>query len=294
MNNFNKKLNPNWITGFIDAEGCFTMSITQDNKYKSGWHIQPVFKVKLHKRDESLIRKIHNFFNDQGSISIDNRFVYYTISSLKNIQEIVIPHFENYPLITQKQSDFILWKNIINLINSDKHLCKNGLVEILSLRASLNKGLSDKLKQHFPMITSINRPKVNLPLHINPDWFAGFFSGEGCFYIDIKQGKWINLRILLGQHKRDLLLMSNLVNMLNCGTIKSSGDMTFFSVNNIKDIHQKCIPLFNKHCIEGVKLLDFQDFSLVADLVYNKLHFTKEGLNTILNIKSRMNLSRFK
>lgn len=288
------KLNPNWITGFIDGEGCFTISITKNDKYKTGWHIQPFFKIKLHKRDEPLIRKIKEFFNEEGSISIDNRFVYYSISNLKNIQELIIPHFIKYPLITQKQSDFILWKNIIKLINNDKHLHKDGLIEILNIRASLNKGLSSRLKLDFPMVSSVYRPIVNLPLNINPDWFAGFFSGEGCFYIDIKKGKWINLRIIVGQHKRDLLLMNNLVNILNCGTIKNSGDTTIFSVNNIQDIHQKFIPLFKKYPIEGAKFLDFVDFCVVADLVYNKLHFTSEGINKILNIKSRMNLSRYK
>ena len=31
---------PNFITGFIDAEGCFTLSITKSN-IKSGWVIKP-------------------------------------------------------------------------------------------------------------------------------------------------------------------------------------------------------------------------------------------------------------
>jgi len=32
----NLKINPQFLTGFIDAEGCFTISITRDKKYKTG------------------------------------------------------------------------------------------------------------------------------------------------------------------------------------------------------------------------------------------------------------------
>ena len=44
-----------------------------------------------------------------------------------------------------------------------------------------------------------------------------------------------------------------------------------------------------KFPIKGKKSLDFIEFNKVAKLVNNKEHLTKEGLNEILNIKSRMN-----
>jgi hypothetical protein len=53
------------------------------------------------------------------------------------------------------------------------------------------------------------------------------------------------------------------------------------------------IPIFNKHKIIGVKLLDYLDFCLVAKLMNKKSHLTLEGLEEIRKIKSRMNKNRY-
>lgn len=55
-----------------------------------------------------------------------------------------------YPLLTQKSVDFFLFKQIIDLINNKAHLTVEGLNQIVNLKASMNLGLSDKLKLEFP------------------------------------------------------------------------------------------------------------------------------------------------
>jgi hypothetical protein len=52
------------------------------------------------------------------------------------------------------------------------------------------------------------------------------------------------------------------------------------------------IPLFNKHKIIGIKLLNYLDFCKVAELINKKDHLTKEGLENIRKIKSNMNINR--
>jgi RNA binding exosome subunit len=51
----NNKLNPNWITDFVDAEGCFYVRVSKNKSYKRGWEIQVVFQIKLHIRDKDLL-----------------------------------------------------------------------------------------------------------------------------------------------------------------------------------------------------------------------------------------------
>jgi hypothetical protein len=96
----------------------------------------------------------------------NNKALIYQVRNLSEITKIIIPHFEKYPLITQKQSDFLLFKEIVELMDKGEHLTKDGLAKIINLKASLNKGLSNKLKVIFPDII-IKRPKVHLPLIIN-------------------------------------------------------------------------------------------------------------------------------
>jgi len=55
----------------------------------------------LHKRDEALLNRIKEFFK-VGALHKDRDFIVYKVGSLKELNETIIPHFEKYPLLTQK------------------------------------------------------------------------------------------------------------------------------------------------------------------------------------------------
>ena len=152
MNNIRYKLNPNWVTGLVNGEGCFYIRLAKSKDHKTGWWVQACFQLGFHIRDKDLLLQIKSFFNETGSIyEINNKkAVLYQVRNLSDIIGVIIPHFEEYPLITQKHSDFILFKNIVGLMNKGEHLKKDSLIKIVNLRASLNRGLSDKLKLSFP------------------------------------------------------------------------------------------------------------------------------------------------
>jgi hypothetical protein len=262
-------LDPNWITGFTDAEGSFIISIYKNKVHdKTKWRVQASFKIELHIRDLDLLLQIKSFFNNTGNIYIkNNKSAIYSIRTLNSIKDNIIPHFKKYPLITQKYTDFILFKDIVKLINNNEHLNKEGLNKIISLRASLNNGLSNELNTYFPDIKKVNRIKVNIPTIINSYWIAGFISGDGCFYVNItkskdcKIGYSIKLRISITQHSKDELLMKNIANALKCGNVyKHSKDGVVFMISIFEDIYSIIIPLLNKYQIRGIKYLDFKDF----------------------------------
>lgn len=54
-------MNPNWVTGFTDAEGCFMINITKSKTNRIGWQIQACFQILLHSRDKELLIKIKYF-----------------------------------------------------------------------------------------------------------------------------------------------------------------------------------------------------------------------------------------
>ena len=291
----NNKLDPNWVTGFTDAEGCFMIDFTKSKTNKMKWQIKPCFQILLHNRDKELLMKIKSFFNEIGSITYSNdNGVRYRIYKLDDIINIIIPHFDKYSLITQKKSDFLLFKEIIKIMDNKEHLNKDGLIKIVNLKSSLNKGLSDILKINFPNTIKKERSKVNIPININYNWIAGFMSGDGCFYIRVyksnthKTGHGISLQIIFSQHE---VLFDMIKKVLGCGYIykRSERNIIDLRIYNFEDIYYKIIPMFNKHKIIGVKSLDFQNFCLAAELVNKKAHLTKDRLEEIRKIKSRMN-----
>lgn len=298
----NNKLDPYWVTGFTDGEGCFMINITKCETNKIKWQIRSCFQKKLHYKDKELLMKIKSFFNQVGTIvtNYNHNFVVYKISSLNEITNIIIPHFEKYPLLTKKQSDYLLFKKIVELMNKGEHLTLDGLIKVVNLKASLNKGLSDKLKIDFPNIIGVERPKVNIPLTIDLNWIAGFFSGDGCFSVSIykskthKIGYGTILQIIFAQHSRDEVLFNNIKKTLNCGNIfkHSTKNIIVLSISKFEDIYYKMIPLFNKYKIIGIKSLDYLDFCLAGELINKKDHLTKEGLEKIRKIKFNMNRNR--
>jgi hypothetical protein len=120
----------------------------------------PIFSIELHIRDLSLLKKIQLYFG-VGSIYIRKRKVStmasYCVQSIEDLNNVIIPHFIKYPLLTQKRIDFELFSSIINLINKKEHLNLNGVFKIINIKSSMNKGLSNKLKKAFPNVVLNNR-----------------------------------------------------------------------------------------------------------------------------------------
>jgi hypothetical protein len=81
---------------------------------------------------------LQQFFDGIGSISNHQDMVIYSVSSIKELTHIIIPHFNNYKLLTQKFADFELFKQIVEIMFRKEHLTEEGLRKIISIRAAIN------------------------------------------------------------------------------------------------------------------------------------------------------------
>ena len=154
---------PWFVTGFTDAEGCFTIIARKSpilwgwspsgarpkgqspsgTRSSTGWKIEASFIINLHKKDVKLLKAIQDFFGGIGRISKErNGCRDFTVSSLDQIVTKIIPHFDKYPLITQKLADYILFREVIMIMKKGEHLTSSGLKAIINIRASINRGLT--------------------------------------------------------------------------------------------------------------------------------------------------------
>jgi hypothetical protein len=293
-------LDPEFITGFIDGEGCFELSIMKDNRNpkETRYGYSLCFTIGLHERDKALLMRIQKYFAGVGTITkLGKNAVRYRISSLNSLA-LVIAHFDKYPLITQKQADYLLFKAAYDLICSGAHLTETGFVSLLALKASINKGFTGKLNKVYSNIVPADRPLVQGGIR-SPQWIAGFTTGEGCFIVNIYKGTTVTgykvmLRFKIAQSTRDAKLMKSLSTYLDCGgwqpeEKKNEGQ---FVVSKFSDNFEKIIPLFNKYPIQGVKALDFADWCRAALVIKEGRHLTEEGLEEIREIKAGMNKGR--
>jgi hypothetical protein len=130
---------PSYITGFTDGEGCFLISFSLRKKMRLGIEVRPSFSVSQHKRSKEIILFLQEFFKCGGvRFSKRDQNYKYEVRSVDDLTQYIIPHFEKYPLQTDKQKEFERFKIICDLIHSNHHLTKKGLTKIITLSKDLN------------------------------------------------------------------------------------------------------------------------------------------------------------
>ena len=108
-------------------------------------------------------------------------------------------------------------------------LKEEGLQTIVNIKASLNLGLSELLKEAAsrPNTIAVARIIKGTSAIPHPEWMAGFVSGDGCFTVKITKGRnRVGLGALIvfqiAQHIRDKELMKSFIDYLNCGNISKN------------------------------------------------------------------------
>jgi hypothetical protein len=290
-------ISPYWITGFADGEASFVIRIGKDKKKRLGWAVKPIFSIELHIDDLIILNKIRRFFGIGSIIIRKNRSTaIYSVQSVKNINKIIIPHFNKYVLVTQKQCDFKLFCMVIDLMNKKEHLSLEGLHKIVNIRASMNKGLTTELIKNFstrPM-GRVEKLTVNSSIK-DPMWLVGFIDAEGNFYVKIteKDNKKprISLVFSISQHSRDFLLMSQILEFLECGIIEQPKNRreTRCVIYKLEDHLKKIIPFLDEYSLQSIKLINFNYYKMIGNFINNKDIISDKELIMIKRIKACMN-----
>jgi len=98
-----------WFRGFCDAESNFLVRVRKKNETIQGFEF--IFRIALHKDDLNVLTVIQNKLNCGRIRSERNTYIIY-VSSLIDIETIIIPRFDKWPLMTKKYLDFLDFKRI--------------------------------------------------------------------------------------------------------------------------------------------------------------------------------------
>ena len=129
-----------YLSGFVDGEGCFSISFRTLPRLTVGIEVRPSFSLAQKKCPENakLLEKIKNVLGG-GGIRDDGKGCYkLETRSLPVLLESVIPFFSLYPLRTQKARDFAIFSHICSRMASKQHLEWDGLRAILTQSRALN------------------------------------------------------------------------------------------------------------------------------------------------------------
>lgn len=137
------ELTPDWVVGFVDAEGCFDVGINPHPKLKTGYQVVPEFRVVQHERDIQVLYALKRFFGC-GVVRRNHEDRWeLRIRKLECLLRVV-EFFEAHPLRTKKRVDFKKFARIVRWMAEGRQLNREGLVEIIELASTMNR--ADRVK----------------------------------------------------------------------------------------------------------------------------------------------------
>ena len=130
---------PSYISGYVDGEGCFTVSISPRATLLAGWEVRPSLSVSQNEDRSEVLLDIQRYFGC-GTLRPDrsDKTLKWEVRSLPLLVTNVIPHFISYPLRSGKQRDFELFAQICERMNRGEHRTAAGLREIVRRAAMMN------------------------------------------------------------------------------------------------------------------------------------------------------------
>jgi LAGLIDADG endonuclease len=135
-------LNPWYVVGFTDGEGCFSVTVNKRNQIIP--EIRLIFEIELREDDRQILHYIQEILQCGKIYHLDyeryNKWkphVKLKVSNFRDIFEKIIPFFKKYPLQAKKKISFGVFCEVAKMIKSKKHLTTEGIEEIKFLKESL-------------------------------------------------------------------------------------------------------------------------------------------------------------
>jgi len=128
-----------WATGLVDGEGCFYAQIKHRSIASNARPGKPrypsvefgcEFSVLMRADDRAALQQLRDFlgvgkvrvrrttYPTGKSGSRPNILADFKVNRTLDLVNVVIPHFERFPLQTKKARDFVVWKEIVLLAAS--------------------------------------------------------------------------------------------------------------------------------------------------------------------------------
>lgn len=130
-------LDPNWIAGFVAADGSFSSIVQPNKKSKVGFYVKSKFTVTQHTKDLNVLRLIQD--RQGGSLYPRKSQEAYDLQITKQVTFLnLIDFFNEYPIYGTKYLDFKDWSLIIGMIQHREHQTKEGIEKIVAITAGMN------------------------------------------------------------------------------------------------------------------------------------------------------------
>lgn len=148
-----KNIHPQYIVGFVDGERSFHIAIYKDSRMKTGIKIIPEFHISQRLSSKQVLNLIQEhldcgYIKENHAANNSDKIFVYVIRNRKDLPLKIIPFFETNQLHTEKQEDFILFAEIVRLMQDGGYRERYGVKKISSLAYKMNKQRKYRRTKH--------------------------------------------------------------------------------------------------------------------------------------------------
>lgn len=133
-------LSAEWITGFVDGEGCFHVGISRHEGMTVGVQVLPEFTVVQHERDVQILHAMKAYFGCGVVRKNHGDRMAYRVRERDQLVMRIVPFFEEHPLRSKKRVDFEKFRDVLRLMEKDEHLTEEGVGRIRRIAEQMNRG----------------------------------------------------------------------------------------------------------------------------------------------------------
>ena len=130
-----------FLAGFIEGEGCLTVSIKSHPGARFGYYVDPEFFLYQHKSGRRLLELARDVFQTgriypkPGNPDV----LIFAITARRSLEEKVVPFFERYVVPFSCKSDtFRRFREILEMMERKKHLSPDGLARVVEKAYAMN------------------------------------------------------------------------------------------------------------------------------------------------------------
>lgn len=285
------------IYSFVDGEGSF---IIHPNR---AWtSVSFSFSINLHSDDIEILHKIAKTLG-VGKVKLANTrsSAFYIVTDINEIIKVILPIFEEFPLQTSKNLDFICFSKAVKIkLNSEsyglkKKISKTDLISIKKLKNSMNSGRVDLKVSELRKLTN--------QVSINFWWLLGFVEGEGTFGY-----KHLVPYFQVAQHKKNLFVLKAIESFLLKLPLQNTEDnqeinvhfalntrtgVYSMSILSIDAIFYYIVPCFIFMSFNTRKSLDFKYWVISVIMHKYGYYYLPEGKKLALQISLATNKFRY-
>lgn len=138
-----KKLSPDYVAGFIDGEGSFSVSIGRHKTLKRGLEVRPEFEIEVRADDREILERILITIGCGRIYDLSyERYgwyphVKYKITNNRDLVEFLFPFLDQCPLQAKKREVYKRFKTIVLMMRRKEHLSSKGFLKIIKLREEI-------------------------------------------------------------------------------------------------------------------------------------------------------------